>query len=558
MSKQELMYREFIEILKKKRLSKNELVKLKFKLCSKYGIKDMPTDIQILLHANKNDIKKLRIVTKPTRTISGVAVVAVMSYPFKCPHGKCLMCPGGPDSIFGDIPQSYTGKEPATMRAIRNKFDPYMQVMNRLEHYIVMGQSPEKAELIIMGGTFPSFEKKYQEDFVKYCFKAMNDFSELFYKKGKFDFMKFKEFFELPAKVDDPGRAKRLQAKFLRLKGISNLEKEQKKNEKSDIRCVGLTLETRPDYAKLKEANEMLRLGCTRVELGVQSVYEKALKNIGRGHSVKDTVESIKILKDLGFKINAHYMLGLPGINRKQEIKGLKELFTNENFKPDMLKLYPCMVVKGTKLYKLWKKKKYNPLMTKEAAEIIANAKRFIPPYVRIMRIQRDIPTYMTSAGVDKTNLRQYVDELTKKKKIRCNCIRCREIGRAKKTGKPFIDTIHYNASGGVEFFISAVDKYNNLYGFCRLRFPSENLRKEITDDSALIRELHVYGPAAGIGEKGEVQHKGIGKGLLAEAEKIAKNYYKSKIVVISGIGVREYYKKLGYKAEGPYMAKNL
>ena len=300
----------------------------------------------------------------------------------------------------------------------------------------------------------------------------------------------------------------------------------------------------------------MLRLGCTRVEVGVQSVYDEALKRIKRGHSVKDTIDSIKILKNLGFKINAHYMLGLPGITPKKDLEGLKELFENENFKPDMLKIYPCMVVEGTKIYKEWKNKKFKPLTTKKAAEMIANAKKFIPKYVRIMRVQRDIPTYMTAAGVDRTNLRQYVEQITKEKKIKCQCIRCREVGRARKIGKPTIKAMHYNASDGNEFFISAEDKYNNLHGFCRLRFPSKSLRKEITEDSALIRELHVYGTAVGIGKQGEIQHKGIGKKLLKKAEEIAKTYHKNKIVVISGIGVREYYKKLKYKKEGVYMVK--
>jgi len=302
----------------------------------------------------------------------------------------------------------------------------------------------------------------------------------------------------------------------------------------------------------------MLKLGCTRVELGVQSVYDIALKKINRGHSVQDTIDSIKTLKDLGFKINAHYMPGLPGTKKNEDLKGLKILFQNENFKPDMLKLYPCMVIKGTKLYQKWKKGKFKPLNTKNAAELIAQSKKFIPKYVRIMRVQRDIPTYMTEAGVDKTNLRQYVEQITKKKNIKCKCIRCREVGRAKKIGKPKIKIMYYNASNGNEFFISAEDKYDNLFGFCRLRFPSQSLRKEITPDSALIRELHVYGTATKIGKKGEIQHKGIGKKLLKQAEDIAKMYHKEKMVIISGIGVRTYYKKLSYKLQGPYMVKNL
>jgi len=561
------MYRELIEIIKKEKPTKRKLARIKINLCKKYNVKEIPTDIKILLHATPQDIDKLSLVTKPTRTISGVAVVAIMSYPFSCPHGKCIVCPGGPASPFGDIPQSYTGKEPATMRALRNNFDSYLQVMNRLEQYIVTGHAPDKVELIIMGGTFPSFRKSYQEKFISYAFKAMNDFSSMFYRKNKFDYKKFKQFFELPGDVGDPIRTKNIHEKLKKLRGKSILEKEQKKNEKSNIRCVGLTLETRPDYAKLKQGKEMLKLGCTRVEIGVQSVYEKALKNIKRGHSVKDTIESFKILKDLGFKINAHYMLGLPGISKEKDLEGLQELFLNPDFKPDMLKIYPCMVVEGTELYKLWKKKKYKPLTTKQAGEIIAEAKRFIPTYCRITRIMRDIPTNMTKAGVDRTNLRQYIEQLTKKKKIKCKCIRCRESGHVLrknkniKVGKIKIKVLYYNASDGNEFFISCEDPKNDiLFGYCRLRFPNKLLRKEITEDSALIRELHIYSPLISIGKKSKhsYQHRGLGKKLLEKAEEIAKTYYKKKIVIISGIGARRYFSKMNYRKQGPYMVKLL
>ncbi len=563
MTKKE-MYQEFIETIIKTHPSKDKLNKLKHKLCKKYKVKKHPTNIQILLHATPAQAKRLKLITKPTRTISGVAVVAVMSRPEECPHAKegigpCIMCPGGPSSINGDIPQSYTGKEPATMRAIRNEYDPYRQVMNRLEHYVVMGQSPEKIELIIMGGTFPSFNKSYQNNFVRLCFKAMNDFSKLFYKKNKFNYKKFKDFFELPGDVKDPKRAKHIKTKLVKLKkSNSSLKKEQKRNETSNIKCIGLTIETRPDYALKKQADQMLKLGCTRVELGIQSVYEKPLKNIKRGHTVKDSIKSIRILKDMGFKINAHYMLGLPGTTKSQDLLGLKELFNNPNFRPDMLKIYPCMVIQGTKLYKLYKKKKFKPLTTKKAANIIAKAKKFIPEYVRIMRVQRDIPTYMTEAGVDKTNLRQYVEKITKKQNIKCQCIRCREVGRAKQISKPNITIINYKASEGKEFFIQAKDKYNNIFGFCRLRFPSSQLRKEIRENSALIRELHVYGTATGIGKTGKIQHKGLGKKLLKKAEQIAKEQNKNKIIIISGIGVRNYYRKLNYRKQGPYMVKNI
>jgi elongator complex protein 3 len=564
-------FEEIIEYIKQAKPSKDKLSKEKVRLCSKHKQSKIPTDIEILLHANKKDIAFLKkyLHTKPTRTISGVAVVAVMTKPFPCPHGKCAQCPGGVQSFFGDVPQSYTGKEPATMRAIRNNYDSYLQVFNRLEQYVVLGQSPEKVELIIMGGTFPSFPSGYQEEFIYYAFKAMNDFSELFYKKGKrnrekaeFDIIKFKDFFELPGEVGSEKRVKSIHKKLLARKKAqkTTLEDEQKLNEASNIRCVGLTIETRPDYARLEHCNEMLRLGCTRVELGVQSVYDNALERINRGHDVSESIIATRTLKDLGFKINYHMMLGMPGADFLQDITGLKQLFDNQDFRPDMLKLYPCMVLRGTKLYDDWKKGFYKPLTTEQAARLVAEFKKHVPEYVRIMRVQRDIPTSMTEDGVDRTNLRQYVTEKMKEQKITCRCIRCREIKDKEIKGKVELKLNDYLASGGTEYFISLENK-DRIVGFCRLRFPSQSLRKEITTNSALIRELHVYGAAVKIGGKGtgkSGQHRGFGKQLLRAAENIASKAGKEKMIIISGVGVRDYYRKLGYKKEGPYMVKAL
>ncbi|MCH8328937.1 MAG: tRNA uridine(34) 5-carboxymethylaminomethyl modification radical SAM/GNAT enzyme Elp3, partial [Nanoarchaeota archaeon] len=352
-----------------------------------------------------------------------------------------------------------------------------------------------------MGGTFPSCSKTYQENFIKNALMAMNDFSSLFINKaGNINLIKFKEFFQLPGDITSKKRTKEIHAKLLKIKNSKNtsLKKEQIKNETSGIRCIGLTIETRPDYGKLKQGNEMLRLGCTRVELGIQTIYDKVLEKIGRGHSVKDSIESIRILKDLGFKINYHVMPGLPGVTEKQDLNALKTLFKDENFKPDMLKIYPCMVMEGTKLFEEWKSGKFKPLTTKKAAELIAEFKKYVPEYCRIMRVQRDIPTYMTSSEVDKTNLRQYVEKLCKQRNIKCRCIRCREAGINNQNNihikNVSIKITKYNASHGQEFFIAAEDLKNDiLFGYCRLRFPSQQLRKEITKDSALVRELHIY-----------------------------------------------------------------
>ncbi len=534
-------FSELIEAVKIKKLSKDDFSRQKQLLCKKHGIVKVPTDIEILTHAKKEDLELLKkyLQTKPTRTISGVAVIAIMSKPAECPHGKCAYCPGGIKSEFGDVPQSYTGKEPATMRGIRTNFDPYVQVFSRLEQYIVTGHNPEKAELIIMGGTFPAFTKRYQENFAALAFKAMNDFSKLFYTRGEFNFDKFREFFELPGTLQDEKRVKSVITKIKKEKGKAELEKEQKRNENSAIRCVGLTIETRPDYAKEKHAEQMLKLGATRVEIGVQSVYDDVLKKIERGHTVQDTVDCFRILKNHGFKINAHYMVGLPGSSVKKDIGGIKSLFFDERFRPDMLKIYPCVVTKGTKIYDMWKNKKYNPITADQAARIISEAKKYIPEYCRIMRIQRDIPSTVIEAGPNMTNLRQHIIQ---NYGIKCRCIRCREI----KTGEvnnPEIKEYHYIASGGDEYFISA-EENDKIIGFCRLR---------IFEETAFIRELHVYGAAERMGEKGKSQHRGFGKKLMEKAEEVAKG---KKIKVISGVGVREYYRKLGYKKEGTYMAK--
>ncbi len=560
----ESFYQELIDGIIKDNLSLEQTLKLRRKLARKYHPRVFPSIIHILLHASDKQLPKLKhLISKPSRVISGVAVVAVMTKPIKCPHGKCVPCPGGPDSFFGSVPQSYTGKEPATMRGIRNFYDPYLQIFNRLEQYVLLDHMPDKVELIVMGGTFPSFQKKYQEEFIKYCFKALNDFSRFFFKREVLDFAKFKDFFELPTEdINNKDRISRIQKKVLKLKGNSSLLKEQKTNESSLIRCVGLTIESRPDYAMFKHANEMLKLGCTRVELGIQSTYDDVLKKMERGHSVNDSIKSMQILKDLSFKVNAHMMLGLPGSNREKDLASLRELFSNPDFRPDMLKLYPCMVLEGTKLYDLYKRGKYHPLNTKDAIEIIAKFKAEVPPYVRIMRVQRDIPTKMTIAGVDKTNLRQYVDKYMKEHNLKCRCIRCREAGRAKKVEKVEIMVRPYDSSHGREFFISVEDVKNDvLVGFCRLRFPSKSLRKEITKESALIRELHVYSPLVQIGKspvKGQMQHKGFGSMLLAKAESIAKDHGYKKMVVISGIGVKKYYSSLSYHKDGPYMSKIL
>lgn len=557
-----------------KKLDSHKLNVIKKEIIKKYKIKDIPTNIDLLTSVSSESINTYRdiLITKPVRTGSGVAVIAVMTHPFSCPHGKCIYCPGGPKSHFGNVPQSYTGNEPATLRGIRNNYDPYLQIFNRLEQYIVMGQNPEKVELIIMGGTFPSFPNDYKKKFISESFQAMNDFSKLFYNKsdsgiGLLDIIKFKKFFCLPGKVNDAHRIHNIQEKLLRMKKITvSLSSEKKINEKSKIRCVALCIETRPDFCKEKHINEMLDFGTTRVELGVQTLKENVLKVINRGHTLKDTVKATQLMKDSFLKVGYHMMPGLPKTSIIEDIGMFKQLFTDSDFMPDALKIYPTMVMPGTELFNLYKKNKFSPLTTEDAAQIIAEAKKYFPEWVRVMRVQRDIPTKFAAAGVDMNNLRQHIQKMAVQKSINCRCIHCRE---PKSKGlsninlkKIKIKKQEYSASGGVEIFISANDVKNDLLlGFCRLRIPYKPFRKEISIKSAGIRELHVYSHAVGVGaiDKNSIQHRGIGRQLLNEAENLSKNKFDiKKLLVISGVGVRLYYYNLGYKPDGVYVSKKL
>ncbi|MGQ4834336.1 MAG: tRNA uridine(34) 5-carboxymethylaminomethyl modification radical SAM/GNAT enzyme Elp3 [Candidatus Asgardarchaeia archaeon] len=527
--------REIInELLKQDALDSSVVNRVKKEVSKKYHLSRMPANYEILSFANEYEYDYLRpfLLKKPVRSLSGVTVIAVMTKPFPCPHGRCAYCPGGPGSVLGDVPQSYTGYEPATMRGIQNQYDPYKQVTSRLNQLRAIGHIPSKVELIIMGGTFPATPKEYQEWFVKRCLDALNG-------------------------VDS-----------------KSLEEAQSINEHAKIRNVGMTIETRPDYSKEPHVDQMLRLGATRVELGVQTVYDEIYELVDRGHTVQDVVDATRILKDSGLKVCYHMMPGLPGSNFERDLEAFRTIFTDPRFKPDMLKIYPTVVVKGTKLYEWWKNGEYTPYTDEQAADLIAEVLHIIPRWIRIQRVQRDIPAYMIDAGPTAGNMRQMaIERLKKKYNELCHEIRCREVGhRYQDLGiLPDINNIKflvekYEASEGIELFLSYEDTKNDiLIGFLRLRIPSEKAhRPEINSvPTAIVRELHVYGPQLPVGmsakEISEWQHRGYGRKLLQNAEKIAvEEYDAKKMVIISGIGVREYYFKFGYKHDGPYVSKML
>lgn len=569
------LFAELIEdILKLEKTDAKVLNNLKIKYAKKYNYKKIIKNPQIIAHSNSQNreeiIRKLNI--KPIRELSGVTVVALFAKPHACPHGKCMYCPGGPDSPFGDTPQSYTGKEPAAMRAIRNNFDPYLQVFNRLEHYVINGHLPDKLELIFMGGTFPSLDKDYRDEFVTDTYKAINDFGDLFIKikdgKKFVDYDIFNDFFETKEDFNTDSRQIKMHEKILEIKEKNKLklEEEISRNELANIRSIGLTIETKPDWALQEHCNEMLRYGTTRFEVGVQTLDDNCLKKTNRGHTLQETKDSFQVMKDMCFKINAHMMLGLPASNLEIDEKSLTDLFDLPDYRPDMLKIYPCLVVIGTPLYKMWELGLFKPIETSGAAQIIARAYSHFPRYVRVMRVQRDIPTTVVNDGIQNSNLRQYVDTEMKKLNIESKDIRAREIGQRQiqgyKLGEFGIKVEEFDSSKGKDFFIDVVDENDTMVGFIRLRFPSvTNLRPEITQKTALIRELHIYGqtiPVGGDMNENKSQHKGWGRKLLEKAEDIARENGYDKMVIISGVGVREYYRKFGYVLEGPYMVKKL
>jgi len=523
----EIVFRQIIDRLRDmQNPTKDDLNRIKVDACREFHI-SMPKDSEVLSFLQAEErADLLRILRpKPIRTMSGVNVVAVMTTPSNCPQGRCAYCPGGPEY---NVPSSYTGREPATMRGIQNGFDPYLQVRNRMEQLRTIGHAVSKVELIVMGGTFPATATSYQEYFVKGCLDAIT---------GVYS---------------------------------HSLEEAQRNAERSEVRNVGITFETRPDYCREAHVDRMLELGVTRVELGVQNIYDDVYRLVERGHTVQDVVAATRALKDSGLKVCYHMMPGLPGSDAGRDLESFKTLFADPRFRPDMLKIYPCLVLRSAKIYDWWREGKYRPYTTEEAADLIVEVKKVLPPWVRVMRVQRDIPAQLVVAGVKSGNLREIVREELRSLGLRCRCIRCREVGhRMLLDGvTPDPENIkivkqRYDASGGSELFISAEDEENDvLIGYARLRFPSPRAHRPEAkiEETSIVRELHIYGPLAPLGARmaNAWQHRGYGRALLKEAEKISLENGRTRMLVTSALGVREYFRRLGYRRVGPYMGKNL
>jgi elongator complex protein 3 len=459
-------------------------------------------------------------IRKFTRTISGVTPLAVMTAPISCP-GRCLYCP-----TFMDAPQSYTPESPAVLRARRFAYDARQQVTARLNTFAEMGHPTDKIELIVMGGTFLAQPIDYQYRFIKDCYDSLN---------GEVS---------------------------------PSLETAKKLNETARYRCTGLCIETRPDWCGQAEVERMLEFGATRVELGVQTLDEDIYRLVRRGHGVAEVVRATALLRDYGFKVYYHWMPGLPGATPEKDLEMSRALFTDDRFKPDGLKLYPTMVVRGTELEKWWREGRYQPYSDETMVDLITAIKSIVPGYVRISRVLRDIPSKFIVAGL-KDSLRDIVRKKMENSGVACHCIRCREYGHRARTGwaigEPRLVRTDYIAADGTEVFLSFEDEQETLFGLLRMRIqphPVPVLSGPGGGNYAVIRELHIFGPEVPLNEqRGQAaQHKGLGKALLHEAERLARDEFQARrLVILSGTGAKEYYRReFDCQSSGDYMVKKL
>jgi elongator complex protein 3 len=519
----------------KKILSENpensiELARSKRKISKEFDMR-LPTNAMLL--KNYNELKEIGaikknlqferlLVRRKVRTGSGVAPVTVLTKPFPCP-GKCVYCPTEPG-----MPKSYLSNEPAAMRAVMNRFDPYDQITNRLRALTENGHTPDKIDLIILGGTWSSYAKDYQEKFIHECYRATNDFGG----------------------IKDNSKT---------------LSESQNINETAAYRMIGLCIETRPDHVCIPEIKRWRNFGVTRVQLGAQHLDDNVQKITNRGHYTDALITATKMIKDAGFKLDYHIMQNLPGSNPEKDLWCAKKIVSDQNFQPDQIKIYPTIVNEYAELYEWFKDGRWKPYSNETLASLLVEIKKQVPYHIRINRVIRDFPGESIIAGNKITNLRELLQYRLAQEKVLCKCIRCTE-AKEKDINENDVE-LHideYDASDGKELFIvfSSKDR-STLYAFCRLRLPgNENAESQFPElhGAAIIRELHTFGRLIPIAheEKGAPQHSGLGKRLMkiAEAQALSRGF--KKCAVISGVGVREYYYKMGYTTQGTYVTKDL
>ncbi|MEA2056342.1 MAG: tRNA uridine(34) 5-carboxymethylaminomethyl modification radical SAM/GNAT enzyme Elp3 [Patescibacteria group bacterium] len=575
-------------------LSKTDIIAAYKGLAGSHGLKEFDIDV----------VRQLRM--KPIRTISGVAPVTVLTKPYPCP-GQCIFCP-----VDVRMPKSYLASEPGAQRAENNFFDPYLQTYNRINTLHEMGHPIDKVELIVLGGTWSVYSTAYQIWFVKECFRAMNDFKnenkddraniEKIYQRFQKEISKL----DYPVLSNDRSKNEQVFSKYqihgeqteanynqlitdLFLKpekevGLTEyqtaswgqLEKEQQLNETSGARCVGLVLETRPDEVDKKEVVKLRRLGCTKVQIGLQSLQDKVLEKNKRGHDVACSAQAMELLRLAGFKIHAHWMSNLYGSDVAADKKDYLELFTRDAFKPDELKIYPCSLIESAQLMKYYKDGLWKPYSHEELLEIVTFCLTKTPPYCRLTRVIRDISSFDIVAGNKKTNFRQIAQDELEKFGLKSANIRAREIRHHQFNPKDVkLNIIEYQTTVSKEMFLQFVvevkiegEKEQKLLGFLRLSLPRKQEHEKFVKETgleeltgaAMIREVHVYGQLVGLGEESddEAQHLGLGTTLLEEAEQIAQESGYKKLAVISAIGTRKYYQKRGFEKQGLYQVTQI
>ncbi len=511
-------------LLREPQLLSTGISATKLILARRLDVKEIPSNTELIQALKERGapstlLRQLR--RKPVKTRSGVTIITVVIPLFNCPHGRCIYCPGGGQTGF---PQSYTGAEPVVSFARSVGYNVEAQVRNYLRRLENMGHEVDKVEIIFIGGTYTSASPEAQRSYIKAALDGLHDSKS------------------------------------------SSVEEAVRRAEWARPRLVGMMIETRPDWVRPEIADELVRLGVTRVELGVQALDDEIYRLIARGHTVQDVVEATRILRDRAFKVGYHFMPALPGSNPEKDLEMYRTLFQDPRFRPDTIKIYPTMVLPDTPLYHLWKRGEYRPYDVETLIDLLVRMIEHTPPYVRIQRIRREIPGETAVDGRYPGNLRELVEREAERRGIRCRCIRCREVGRQSSLSEEYIQSMEvkelwYDTLGGREVFISYETSDGwVLAGLLRLRLPEEPAN-QLLDGAALVRELHVYGEMIPVGsrpDRGVWQHRGIGAKLLRRAEEIAQKQGYRRVVVISGLGVKEYYAKQGYERHGPYMAKML
>lgn len=492
------------------------------------------------------------IQKRGVRTISGVAPVTVMTKPFPCP-GRCVYCP-----TDVRMPKSYLPSQPAAQRAFRQRFNPYTQVFVRLKALHMTGHEVSKVELRVIGGTWSSYPKRYQTWFLKRCLQAMNEFyDQIGLGKGN--------------RVGDLTRRQEVESSygvdvvntvFLKsLKGRISWKDVVLENETAKVRCIGINVETRPDFISEKEISRLRYLGVTKVEIGVQTTDDEVQRLTKRGHDLKSVRKATGLLKDAGFKISYHMMPNLPGSTIDLDKRMIGELFADQDYQPDYLKIYPCVVIPGTELAVTYRKGEYMPYDDKTLEEVLLHQIKDVPEWCRVDRVARDIPAGDIEAGFKTSNIRQILEFRLAREGTPVRDIRAREVGNFDIDFKNVELVVReYPANGGRELFLSYEDvKNDKLIALLRLRFPRKTFIPEL-EEAALIREVHVYGKQIPVGEKGRVlkQHAGWGSKLMDDAERMSVVAGYKRLAVIAGIGTRQYYAKKGYDLEGTYMVKAL